>query len=178
MTPRSSGPGGEYTPLRGTTNLRLTANQHCNVTENCAGVLAGTTSPANRVAAQLQTAWVTLGKQTLSTSRKRRSALESFSLVSIALRYTTDARRRFLMRFLPVALFLISTSMFAADNPFLGTWKLNTAKSKSSPMPVAQSMTVKFEADGDKVRRTVTGIDGEGKPIMQGGPAGSSIAWV
>src|SRR5713101_4486565 len=71
MTPRSSGPGGEYPPLRGTTNLRLTANQHCNVTENCAGVLAAATSPANRVAAQLQTAWVTLGKQTLSTSRKR-----------------------------------------------------------------------------------------------------------
>jgi hypothetical protein len=81
------------------------------------------------------------------------------------------------MRFLPVALFLISTSMFAADNPFLGTWKLNTAKSKSSPMPVAQSMTVKFETDGEKVRRTVTGIDGEGKAIMQGGPEGSSIAW-
>src|SRR5207247_11021534 len=29
MTPRSSGPGAEYAPLRGTTNLRLTANQHC-----------------------------------------------------------------------------------------------------------------------------------------------------
>jgi hypothetical protein len=67
--------------------------------------------------------------------------------------------------------------MFAADNPFLGTWKLNTAKSKSSPMPVAQSMTVKFEADGEKVRRTVSGVDGEGKPIMQGGPEGTSIAW-
>jgi len=81
------------------------------------------------------------------------------------------------MRFLPVALFLISTAMFAADNPFLGTWKLNTAKSKSSPTPVAQSMTVKFDAEGEKVRRTVTGVDGEGKPIMQGGPEGSSIAW-
>jgi hypothetical protein len=81
------------------------------------------------------------------------------------------------MRFLHVALFLISTVMVAADNPFLGTWKLNTAKSKSSPGPVAQSMTEKFEADGDKVRRTVTGVDGEGKPIMQGGPEGSSIAW-
>jgi hypothetical protein len=30
MTPRSSDPGGEHTPLRGTPNLRLTANQHCN----------------------------------------------------------------------------------------------------------------------------------------------------
>lgn len=81
------------------------------------------------------------------------------------------------MRFLSVAVVLISTSLFGADNPFLGTWKLNTTKSKSSPMPVAQSMTVKFEADGEKVRRTVTGIDGEGKPIMQGGPEGTSIEW-
>src|SRR6266852_3009322 len=77
MTPRSSGPGGEYPPLRGTTNLRLTANQHCNVTENCAGVLAAATSPANRVAAQLQTAWVTFGKQTLSTSRKRQRRVKN-----------------------------------------------------------------------------------------------------
>ncbi|MGH9632983.1 MAG: hypothetical protein ACRD7E_32165 [Bryobacteraceae bacterium] len=80
------------------------------------------------------------------------------------------------MRFLPV-LVLMSTILFAADNPFLGTWKLNTAKSKSNPMPVAQSMIVKFEADGEKVRRTATGVDGEGKPIMQGSPKGSSIAW-
>jgi hypothetical protein len=77
------------------------------------------------------------------------------------------------MRFLPIALFLISTALVAADNPFLGTWKLNTAKSKASPMPVAQSMSVKFEADGEKVRRTVTGVDGAGKPIMQGGPEGT-----
>src|SRR4051812_40641350 len=81
------------------------------------------------------------------------------------------------MRFLPMALLMISTILAAADNPFLGTWKLNTAKSKSSPMPVAQSMTVKFEADGENVRRTVTGLDADGKPIMQGGPKGSSIAW-
>ena len=81
------------------------------------------------------------------------------------------------MRFLSLVVFLISTTLLAADNPFLGTWKLNTAKSKSSPTPVAQSMTVKFEADGESVRRTVTGLDGQGKPIMQGGPKGSSIPW-
>jgi hypothetical protein len=81
------------------------------------------------------------------------------------------------MRLIPVAVFLISTALFAADNPFLGTWKLNRAKSKASPGPIEQSMTVKFEADGAKVRRTVTGIDGQGKPIMQGGPEGTSIAW-
>jgi hypothetical protein len=81
------------------------------------------------------------------------------------------------MRFLPIAILLIGTTLSAADNPFLGTWKLNTAKSKSSPMPVAKSMTVKFEADGEKIRRTVTGVDAEGKPIMQGGPEGTSIPW-
>ena len=64
---------------------------------------------------------------------------------------------------IPVAVFLISTALFAADNPFLGTWKLNRAKSKASPGPIEQSMTVKFEADGAKVRRTVTGIDRKGK---------------
>jgi hypothetical protein len=81
------------------------------------------------------------------------------------------------MRFQLIALLLSSTALLAAGNPFLGTWKLNTAKSKSTPMPVARSMTVKFEPDGDKIRRTVTGIDGEGKPIMQGGPEGTSLAW-
>ncbi|HUQ93657.1 MAG TPA: hypothetical protein VM120_18395 [Bryobacteraceae bacterium] len=63
-----------------------------------------------------------------------------------------------------LTLVLVSTALNGADNPFFGTWKLNTAKSKSSPTPVAQSMTVKFEADGGKVRRTVSGVDGEGKP--------------
>jgi hypothetical protein len=81
------------------------------------------------------------------------------------------------MRFVPMAIFLISPTLCAADNPFLGTWNLNTAKSKSSGVPVAKSMTVKCEAEGAKVRRTVTGVDGEGKPIMQGGPEGTSIAW-
>src|SRR3954452_18939095 len=81
------------------------------------------------------------------------------------------------MRFLPMALLAISTILGAAENPFLGTWKLNTAKSKSSPMPVDQSMTMKFEADGENVRRTGTGLHADGKPIMQGGPKGVSIAW-
>jgi len=48
MTPRSSRPGGESTPLPGTANLRLTATQYCN------GKLRGPSvrrysAPANRV---------------------------------------------------------------------------------------------------------------------------------
>src|ERR1700689_1860514 len=72
MTPRSSGPGGEYPPLRGTTNLRLTANQHCNVTENCAGVLAASLPWRAASGVQLQTAWVTFEKRPWVTSRERR----------------------------------------------------------------------------------------------------------
>ncbi len=52
------------------------------------------------------------------------------------------------MRFMTLALFLLSTPVVAADNSFLGTWKLNVDRSKSNPMPGPQSMTVTFEADG------------------------------
>jgi len=51
---------------------------------------------------------------------------------------------------------------FAAD-AFLGTWKLNEAKSKigaGSP----KNSTVVYEAAGDSVKVTVDGTDGDGKP--------------
>jgi hypothetical protein len=69
------------------------------------------------------------------------------------------------------------STMVAADNAFIGTWKLNTEKSKFSPGSEIKSMTITFAADGDKVRRTAEGTDVEGKPIIQGGPEGSSIPW-
>jgi hypothetical protein len=77
------------------------------------------------------------------------------------------------MRFVPLALILVATALVAADNPFLGTWKMNPAKSKSSPTPVMKEMTVTYEMDGEKVRRSVTGIDGEGNPMKQS----ASVAW-
>jgi hypothetical protein len=76
-----------------------------------------------------------------------------------------------------LAVCLLSPALFAAENPFLGTWVLNTAKSKFSPGPGPKNETVKFEQDGDKIRRTVTGTDGQGNPIMEGGPEGTSILW-
>jgi hypothetical protein len=51
---------------------------------------------------------------------------------------------------------------FAAD-AFIGTWKLNEAKSKigaGSP----KNTTVVYEAAGDSVKVTVDGTDGDGKP--------------
>jgi hypothetical protein len=52
---------------------------------------------------------------------------------------------------------------FAAD-AFIGTWKLNEAKSKiatGSP----KNTTVVYEAAGDNVKVTIDGVDGDGKPI-------------
>jgi hypothetical protein len=77
------------------------------------------------------------------------------------------------MRLLTLAVVLIPVSLLAAGNPFLGTWKLNPGKSKSSPTPVAKEMTVTFEQDGEKIKRTANGTDGEGNLVKQTG----SIPW-
>jgi hypothetical protein len=50
---------------------------------------------------------------------------------------------------------------FAAD-PLIGTWKLNEAKSKFTPGTTKNTMVV-YEAAGDQVKVTVTGIDAKGK---------------
>jgi hypothetical protein len=72
---------------------------------------------------------------------------------------------------------LMASTLFSADNPFLGTWKLNAARSKSSPGPPPKELTVKFDMVGEKVRRKATGVDGDGKPIAQGGKDGDAIMW-
>ena len=58
--------------------------------------------------------------------------------------------------------FVGATVCFAAD-AFIGTWKLNEAKSKigaGSP----KNTTVVYEAAGDSVKVTTDGTDGDGKP--------------
>ena len=51
---------------------------------------------------------------------------------------------------------------FAAEN-WVGTWKLNTAKSKYSPAPGPKSLTLTFERSQDGIKLTSDGIDGHGK---------------
>lgn len=64
-----------------------------------------------------------------------------------------------------VAVFSISLSVFAADDPFVGTWKLNLAKSKYSPGPPPKSNTYKFEAAGaNGVKLTADGVGSRGEP--------------
>src|SRR6266849_1021151 len=51
----------------------------------------------------------------------------------------------------------------AADDPSMGTWKLDEAKSKiAAGMP--KNTAVVYEAAGDSVKVTVDGVGADGKP--------------
>lgn len=58
-----------------------------------------------------------------------------------------------------------STPLLAQDNPALGTWKLNTAKSKFTGAPAPKELTRTLAADGDSVKYTFTGTAADGSAI-------------
>jgi hypothetical protein len=60
--------------------------------------------------------------------------------------------------------FFAGAACFAADDPQMGTWKLNEAKSKTAP-GMEKLTTVVYEAVGDQVKVTIDGTDADGKPI-------------
>ena len=70
-------------------------------------------------------------------------------------------RRVFL---LTLAALFASATVCLAQNPQMGTWKLNEAKSKFGP-GAPKNNTVVYEAAGDSVKVTVDGVDGDGNPI-------------
>jgi hypothetical protein len=53
-----------------------------------------------------------------------------------------------------------------ASDARIGTWKLNVAKSKYSPGPAPQSLTLKIEASGQGEKATAEGVNADGKPTM------------
>ena len=59
--------------------------------------------------------------------------------------------------------FFAGAACFSADDPNMGTWKLNEAKSKLTP-GAGKNTTVAYEAAGDQVKVTIDGTDAEGKP--------------
>ncbi len=59
--------------------------------------------------------------------------------------------------------FFAGTACFAADDPNMGTWKLNETKSKLTP-GTGKNNTVVYEAAGDEVKVTIDGTDADGKP--------------
>ena len=61
----------------------------------------------------------------------------------------------------------LATMVMAAD-PFVGTWKLNLAKSKvSDPSMMPKSEILKNVAQGDSIKTTVDGVDAKGKTYHQ-----------
>ena len=61
-----------------------------------------------------------------------------------------------------IVLFALSTTLWAA-NPFIGTWKLNIAKSQYTSGPAPKSATITYEATPDGLKRTGETVDAEGK---------------
>ena len=59
--------------------------------------------------------------------------------------------------------FVALAACFAADDPQMGTWKLNEGKSKLTP-DSGKNTTVAYEVAGDQVKVTIDGTDKDGKP--------------
>ena len=60
--------------------------------------------------------------------------------------------------------FLAGAAVCSAQNPQMGTWKLNEAKSKFGP-GATKNQTVAYEASGDMTKVTVDGTDGDGNAV-------------
>jgi hypothetical protein len=64
---------------------------------------------------------------------------------------------------LTLLVLFVGVTMSFAENPTLGTWKLNEAKSKLAP-GTPKNHTVVYAAAGDNIKGTIDGVDGQGKP--------------
>lgn len=65
---------------------------------------------------------------------------------------------------LALAVLFACSTVCLADNPHMGAWKLNEAKSKFGP-GATKNNTVVYEAAGDSIKVTVDGVDGAGNAI-------------
>ena len=66
-------------------------------------------------------------------------------------------------RLLASALLICAPALFSAD--VIGTWKLNTAKSKYTNVPKPKEQTVTYSREGSSVRYTAKGVAESGDPI-------------
>ena len=63
-----------------------------------------------------------------------------------------------------VAALAVAVVSFAADDPNMGTWKLNEAKSKLAA-GATKNGTVAYEAAGDSIKVTIDGMTADGKAV-------------
>jgi hypothetical protein len=73
-------------------------------------------------------------------------------------------RTLFLFTFL-ILIAVAASPLLAADSPFVGTWKLNTAKSKFEPGPSPKTMTRTVEAQGDGLKYSFEGVGADGSAL-------------
>ena len=66
----------------------------------------------------------------------------------------------------------VGAGVCLADDPMIGTWKLNEAKSKIGAGP--KNTTVIYEAAGDSVKVTTDGTDGDGSLRTASGQASTT----
>jgi hypothetical protein len=66
-------------------------------------------------------------------------------------------------------MFALSVGLWAADDPAMGTWELNLAKSKNDPGPPNKSNALKYEPAGnDGMKQTGDGVSAQGNPTHTG----------
>ena len=65
-----------------------------------------------------------------------------------------------------LAVTLFAVSAHAADDPLLGTWKLNIRKSRFLPGPGFRSETRTYEQQADGVKVTIDTVDGKGTRVV------------
>ena len=71
------------------------------------------------------------------------------------------------LQLVAIGLFLMvgAATVQAQNDALVGTWKLDTAKSKFDPGPAPKSLTRTIVADGDGVKYTFEGVAADGKPL-------------
>jgi hypothetical protein len=80
---------------------------------------------------------------------------------SIVLGHEVTAMRKLVCL---LALLLLAAPLFA-ENPFVGTWKLNTEKTKYTTGTPPKNVTLVIEEQGTNLRATATGVNGDGSLI-------------
>ena len=74
--------------------------------------------------------------------------------------------KRFLVFAAVVSLSLVASDvLLAQSNPFIGTWKLNPAKSKFTSGTLPKEETVAIQMIGDQDQVTLNGTAADGPPI-------------
>ena len=73
----------------------------------------------------------------------------------------------YLIAMLVAAAFVAGTAT-AQTSPFVGTWKLNTAKSKFEGTPAPKSMTRTVTADGQGLKYAFEGVAADGSKLSYG----------